>query len=126
MANSKGKDSRVVITGMGAITPVGLNVADFWQAIMAGQPGVRPITQFDASQHPTQIAASVEGFDPTDYVDRREARRMARFTQFALAATQQALQDAELDLAREDRTRSGDWQRCRRHGSDRGADPEVA
>jgi 3-oxoacyl-[acyl-carrier-protein] synthase II len=107
MVNSKRKDSRVVITGMGAITPVGLNVADFWQGITAGRSGVRPITQFDASQHPTQIAASVEGFDPTDYVDRREARRMARFTQFALAATQQALQDAELDLVKGDRTRVG-------------------
>ena len=105
--NSKGKGSRVVITGMGAITPVGLNVADFWQGITAGRSGVRPITQFDASQHPTQIAASVDGFDPADYVERREARRMARFTQFALAATRQALQDAELDLARGDRTRVG-------------------
>jgi 3-oxoacyl-[acyl-carrier-protein] synthase II len=107
MASSKARDHRVVITGMGAITPVGLNVADFWQGITAGQSGVRPITQFDASEHPTQIAASVEGFEPTDYVDRREARRMARFTQLALAATQQALQDAELDLTREDRTRVG-------------------
>jgi 3-oxoacyl-[acyl-carrier-protein] synthase II len=64
MVNYKGKDSRVVITGMGAITPVGLNVADFWQGITAGRSGVGPITQFDASQHPTQIAASVEGFEP--------------------------------------------------------------
>ena len=94
MGSSKAKDNRVVITGMGAITPVGLNVTDFWQGITAGQSGIGPITQFDASQHPTQIVASVKGFDPTDYVDRREARRMARFTQFALAATQQALQDA--------------------------------
>ncbi|MFB0536300.1 MAG: beta-ketoacyl-ACP synthase II [Anaerolineae bacterium] len=107
MVSSGGKDHRVVITGMGAITPVGLNVADFWQGITAGRSGVGPITQFDASQYPTQIAASVDGFDPTDYVDKREARRMARFTHFALAATQQALQDAELDLAREDLTRVG-------------------
>ena len=107
MVNSRGKDSRVVITGMGAITPIGLNVADFWQGITAGQSGVRSITQFDASQHPTQIAASVEGFDLTGYVDQREAKRMARFTHFALAATQQALQDAELDLTKEDRTRVG-------------------
>ena len=107
MVSFKAKDNRVVITGMGAITPVGLNVADFWQGLTAGRSGVGPITQFDASQHPTQIAASVEGFDPTDYVDRREARRMARFTQFALAATQQALQDAKLDLTREDPTRVG-------------------
>jgi 3-oxoacyl-[acyl-carrier-protein] synthase II len=107
VVNTKGKDSRVVITGMGAITPVGLNVADFWQGITAGRSGVGPITQFDASQHPSQIAASVEGFDSTDYMDKREARRMARFTQFALAATQQALRDAELDLTREDRTRVG-------------------
>jgi len=107
MVNSKGKDNRVVITGMGAITPVGLDVADFWQGITAGRSGVGPIMQFDASQHPTQIAASVEGFDPTDYVDKREAKRMARFTHFALAATQQALQDAKLNLGREDRTRVG-------------------
>jgi len=107
VANSRAKGRRVVITGMGAITPVGLNVADFWQGITAGRSGVRPITQFDASQHPTRIAASVEGFDPTNYVDKREARRMDRFTQFALAATYEALQDASLDLAREDLTRVG-------------------
>jgi len=107
MVSFKAKDNRVVITGMGAVTPVGLDVADFWQGLTAGRSGVGPITQFDASQHPTQIAASVNGFDPSDYVDRREARRMARFTHFALAATQQALQDAELDLTREDLTRVG-------------------
>jgi 3-oxoacyl-[acyl-carrier-protein] synthase II len=107
MVSSKAKDNRVVITGMGAITPVGLNVADFWQGITAGRSGVGPITQFDASQHPTQIAASVKGFDPTHYVEKREGRRMARFTHFALAATKQALQDAQLDLAREDPTRVG-------------------
>ena len=107
MVNPGIKGNRVVITGMGAITPVGLNVADFWQGVIAGRSGVGPITQFDTSQHPTKIAASVNGFDPTNYVNRREARRMARFTQFALAATYEALKDASLDLDREDLTRVG-------------------
>lgn len=99
--------NRVVITGMGAITPLGLSVDDFWQGVTAGKSGVGPITQFDASGHVVRIAAEVKGFDPLDYLDRREARRMARFTQFAMAATRQAMDDAGLDMAKEDPRRVG-------------------
>ena len=98
---------RVVITGMGAITPLGLSVDDFWQGVTAGKSGVGYITQFDVSDHAVKIAAEVKGFDPLDYLDRREARRMARFTQFAMAATKQAIADAQLDLAKEDPTKVG-------------------
>jgi len=99
--------NRVVITGMGAITPLGLSVDDFWQGVTAGKSGVGPITQFDVSEYPARIAAEVKGFDPSDYFDRREARRMARFTQFAMAATIQAMDDAGLDMAKEDPRRVG-------------------
>jgi 3-oxoacyl-[acyl-carrier-protein] synthase II len=89
---------RVVITGLGAITPVGLTVADFWRNLITGVYGVGPITLFDASDLPTQIAAEVKGFDPGDHMDRRLVRHSHRSTQFALAATYQALQDAGLSI----------------------------
>jgi 3-oxoacyl-[acyl-carrier-protein] synthase II len=87
-------NQRVVITGMGAVTPLGNDVPTTWAALIAGQSGVGPITQFDASGYPTRIAAEVKGFDPVALFGRREARRMDRFTQFAMAAAAQALQDA--------------------------------
>jgi len=99
--------SRVVITGMGAVTPVGLSVADFWDSLTAGRSGVRPVTLFDAEEYPTKIAAEVKGFDPQNYMGRREARRMSRFIQFALASVAMALEDAGLDMEREDATKVG-------------------
>ncbi len=99
------KNRRVVITGMGALTPVGLNVRDTWKALLAGRSGVSRVTRFDVSELPTQIAGQVEGFDPQDYMDFKAARRTALFTQFAVAATQQAIEDAALDLAKEDMPR---------------------
>ncbi len=99
--------TRVVVTGMGAITPIGNDVETFWQNVVAGCSGVGPITFFDASAMKTRIAAEVKGFDPEAWFGRKEARRMDRYAQFALAATQQALQDACLDPAQVDRERVG-------------------
>jgi len=98
---------RVVITGMGAITPLGLSPEEFWQGCVEGRSGVTPITKFDASVYPAQINAEVKGFDPLDYIDRKEARRMARFTQFAVAAARQAIDAAGLQLDKEDTSRIG-------------------
>ncbi len=100
MASRNG--TRVVITGMGAITPLGNSVSEFWQACVEGKSGIDYVTQFDATGYPSRIAGEVKGFDPQDYMDRRAARRMSRFSQFAVAASHQALQAAELDLRREE------------------------
>jgi len=89
---------RVVITGLGATTPIGNDLESYWQALLAGQSGVGPITHFDASQHTTRIAAEVKGFDPHQFMDRKDAKRMDRFSQFAVATSQQALADAQLEI----------------------------
>jgi 3-oxoacyl-[acyl-carrier-protein] synthase II len=86
---------RVVVTGLGAVTPLGNNLPDYWQGLMSGRSGIGPITLFDASQQVSQIAGEVKGFDPHDFLDRKEAKRMDRFAQFAIVATQQALKDAQ-------------------------------
>jgi len=98
---------RAVITGMGAITPIGNSVQEFWQGCLEGRSGIGPVTLFDASAYPVRITGEVKGFDPQDYMDRREARRMARFSQFAVAAASQAIQQAELNLDRVDSSRLG-------------------
>ena len=98
---------RVVITGMGAITPLGLTVKDFWQGCVEGRSGVVPITKFDCSRYPVHINAEVPGFDPANYIDYKESRRMARFTQFAIAAAREAIDSAGLRLDDEDRARAG-------------------
>jgi 3-oxoacyl-[acyl-carrier-protein] synthase II len=97
---------RVVVTGMGVISPVGLTVTEVWQNLVAGKSGVGLITLFDTTTFEVKIAAEVKGFDPTTYVDRKEARHMDRFTQFALAASFQAAECAKLkvDSANEDMT----------------------
>ncbi|MDI6709189.1 MAG: beta-ketoacyl-ACP synthase II [Thermoanaerobacterales bacterium] len=98
---------RVVITGVGVISPLGNELDGFWSALVRGESGIRRITRFDASGFRTQIAGEVPDFDPTLYMDRKEARRMDRFTQFALGATSLAMADAGLDLDEEDRERVG-------------------
>ena len=98
---------RVVITGLGAITPVGNTAEAFWQALLAGQSGIGAITRFDAANYDAKIAGEVKGFDPTAFIDKKEARRMDRFTQFAIAASRMALTDSGLDLGKEDRSRIG-------------------
>ncbi len=87
---------RVVITGMGAITPLGLTVDDYWQGLVEGKSGIDWITVVDASNYPAKVSGEVRGFEPEQYMDRKEARRMARFSQFAVAAARQAYDDSGL------------------------------
>ena len=98
---------RVVITGMGAITPVGNTVKDYWESLLAGKSGVDRITLFDASEYATKIAAEVKNFDPLEHFDRKEARKLDRYTQFAMVASTEAINDSGLDLESEDRDRIG-------------------
>jgi len=85
---------RVVVTGLGAITPLGLSVEETWKNIKAGKSGAAPITHFDASQFKTQFACEVKGFNAADYIDRKESRKMDIYTQYALAAAKQAIADS--------------------------------
>ena len=87
---------RVVVTGLGAITPVGNDVATTWRSLLDGVPGAAPITKFDATRFPVRFAAEVKGFDPLQYMDRKEAKRADQYTQYAVAAALQAMQDAGL------------------------------
>jgi 3-oxoacyl-[acyl-carrier-protein] synthase II len=87
---------RVVVTGMGAITPVGNDVAATWRAIIDGKPGAAPITKFDASNFPVRFACEVKGFDPLQYMDRKEAKRADAYAQYAIAGAAQAMADAAL------------------------------
>jgi len=98
---------RVVITGMGALTPLGLSVAETWAGLVAGRSGIAEITAFDASHLPIRIAGEVKGFDARDYIDFKEARRMARPSHLALAAATQAMADAGLGEQVPDPERSG-------------------
>jgi 3-oxoacyl-[acyl-carrier-protein] synthase II len=103
---------RVVVTGLGAITPLGLTVADYWQGLLAGRSGVRRITQFNTDAYPTKIAGTVNGFDPGNYMDRKQARRVSRFAQLAVAAAAEGLKDSGLDLERADRDQCGVLMGC--------------
>jgi 3-oxoacyl-[acyl-carrier-protein] synthase II len=89
---------RVVITGLGAISPLGNDVAGNWQALLAGRSGIGPITNFDASEFPVRIAGEVRGFDPADYLDKKDIKKIDPFAQYAIAAAQQALDDAALRI----------------------------
>lgn len=91
----------IVVTGLGAITPLANDVPGTWQALIEGRSGIDWITRFDASELDTRIAGEVKGFDPRDHMDRKEARRLDRFTQFAVAATREALTDAGLAIGRD-------------------------
>lgn len=105
--NLNGHPPRVVVTGMGAVTPLGVGVEVLWSGLVAGRSGVSRLTHFDAADFPVKIGGYIHDFDPNTYFDRRDAKRMARFTQFAMVATQEAIADAALDLNREDRERVG-------------------
>ena len=98
---------RVVVTGMGALTPLGNCVADFWSAAVAGRSGLGRLTLVDPEHYPCQVGGEVRDFDPDTYMDRKIARRMARFSQFAVAASHQAIDQAGIDLEQVDRTRVG-------------------
>ncbi|HLT58771.1 MAG: beta-ketoacyl-ACP synthase II [Limnochordales bacterium] len=98
---------RVVVTGIGAVTPIGVGKDALWDALARGVSGIGPITRFDAADYPTRFAGEVRQFDPTEYMDRKDARRLDRFVQYAWAATRMALEDAKLDPARVDGERMG-------------------
>jgi 3-oxoacyl-[acyl-carrier-protein] synthase II len=88
---------RVVVTGLGALTPIGNNVADYWNGLANGVSGAAPITRFNAEKFKTKFACEVKNFDPTEYLDRKEARKVDPFTQYALAVAEQAVKDAKID-----------------------------
>src|ERR1700680_3986209 len=91
--DSRGRQ-RVVVTGLGAITPLALSVPAFWHALLAGKSGAATITAFDASAFTTHFACEIKGFDPLNYLDRKQAQRLDRFAQYAVAAAEEALRDA--------------------------------
>ncbi len=98
---------RVVVTGLGAVTPLGNSVNDFWSGLLSGKNGAAPITQFDASRFKTRFACEVKEFDPSYFLDKKEIRKLDRFVHFALAAADEAIKDAEFDLEKIDKDRIG-------------------
>ncbi|WP_027421241.1 beta-ketoacyl-ACP synthase II [Crocinitomix catalasitica] len=98
---------RVVITGLGAITPIGKNVTHYWDNLLKGISGVNKITRFDASKFKTQFACEIKAYDPLDYFDRKEARKLDRFSQYGLIATEEAIKDARLDFSKLEPNRIG-------------------
>ena len=98
---------RVVITGMGALTPIGNSVDEYWENLLSGKSGAEPITKFDASLFKTKFACEVKNFDPLDIMDRKEARKMDPFSAYALATTQEAILDSKLDLEKVNLDRAG-------------------
>ena len=102
-----GKARRVVVTGMGAATPIGLTVADFWKNALAGMSGAAPITYFDTTQYDTKFAAELKGFDPLNYMDRKMVQRVDPFTQYAFAAADEAVRDSAIDFTKVSGDRAG-------------------
>lgn len=98
---------RVVVTGLGAVTPIGNNVQDFWEGIRTGSVGIGPITRFDTEEYKVKLAAEVKDFDPKKYMEPKQARRMAFFSQYAVAAAKEAFQDSGLNMDNEDPFRAG-------------------
>jgi 3-oxoacyl-[acyl-carrier-protein] synthase II len=96
---------RAVVTGLGAVTPIGLTVKEFWDNTVAGKSGGGLITGFDAAQYDTKIACELKGFDPLNYMDRKAVQRMDLFTQYAIAVAEMAVKDSGLNLEQEDRER---------------------
>ncbi|CAM5787927.1 MULTISPECIES: beta-ketoacyl-ACP synthase II [Brevibacillus] len=98
---------RVVITGVGVVSPLGNDATTFWNSLLEGKSGISPITSFDASDYPTQIAGEVKDFNPEDYMDKKDIRRTDRFVQFGLAAAKMAVEDAKLEITAENAERVG-------------------
>lgn len=98
---------RVVVTGMGAITPIGLSIDEFWNSVKEEKTGFGPISKFDASEYKCKIAAEVKGFEGKDYMDAKVAKRMELFSQYAVAAAKEALEDSKLEIEKEDPYRVG-------------------
>ncbi|AET70103.1 beta-ketoacyl-acyl-carrier-protein synthase II [Desulfosporosinus orientis DSM 765] len=103
---------RAVITGMGLISPLGNNLDEFWNNLIAGKSGIGLLTRFDTTDLPTKVAAEVKDFEPTNWMSKKESRHMDRFSQFAIAAAKIAVQDAKLDLDQEDKERIGTVMGC--------------
>ena len=101
------KGNRVVVTGLGTVTPIGIGKEAFWNALIAGKNGIGKITRFDATGYTAQIAGEVLDFDPVQFIDKKEVKRMDRYTHFALAATKLAIEDAKLDVKTIDGDRAG-------------------
>lgn len=99
--------SRIVITGMGVVSPLGIGLEPFWKSLMEGRSGAGKITFFDVSNYPCKIAAEVKDFDPAKFIEKKKIKRMDRFTQFAMAATKMAMEDSGLDLSKENPERIG-------------------
>ena len=98
---------RVAVTGMGAVTPIGLNLEEFWNSVKEQKIGFAPITHFDTSEYKCHLAAEVKGFDGKNYMDFKSAKRMELFSQYAMAAAKEAMEDAGIDMDREDAYRAG-------------------
>ncbi|GAF19419.1 LOW QUALITY PROTEIN: 3-oxoacyl-[acyl-carrier-protein] synthase, KASII [Bacillus sp. JCM 19046] len=100
---------RVVVTGIGAVTPLGNDAATTWESAIAGKSGVGYLTRLDADAFPMKVAAEIREFDPSEHIERKEARKMDRFTQFAVVAAKEALKDANFTITEENATRTGVW-----------------
>ena len=98
---------RVVVTGLGALTPIGNNLADFWSGLIAGKSGSAPVTYFDTEKFKTKFACELKGFDPLEYLDRKQQRKMDRFTQYGMVSTDEAIIDSGIDLEKIDKLRVG-------------------
>ena len=98
---------RVVVTGLGALTPIGNSVSEFWEGLVSGTSGAAPITRFDASKFKTQFACELKDYNASDYFDRKEARKMDLFTQYAMVAADEAIKDSHIDLETLDKDRAG-------------------
>ena len=98
---------RVVVTGLGALTPIGNNVDEYWEGLVNGVSGAAPITHYDASKFKTRFACELKNFNVTDFMNRKDARKMDKFTQYAIVASDEAIADSNLDFDKEDRNRIG-------------------
>ena len=98
---------RVVVTGMGALTPIGNNLQDYWNNLVAGVSGADMITHFDASKFKTRFACELKGYNPENHFDRKEARKMDPYAQYAMIATDEAIKDSGLDTETADKDRIG-------------------
>ena len=98
---------RVVVTGLGALTPLGNSLPKFWEGLISGKSGAAPITYFDTSEFKTKFACELKGFDPLEYLDRKQQRKMDRFTQYGMVSTDEAIIDSGIDLEKIDKLRVG-------------------
>jgi len=112
MVEKEKKNRRVVITGIGLVTPLGIGIEENWQALIEGKSGVGPITRFDANGYQTRFAGEVKNFNPEDFLPKKEARKLDLFLQFALAASQMAMEDARLTISDEESPRAGAIMGC--------------